>query len=73
MPPASHSSDDRTIDKPAIRVEAVMAQYFSPDLRIHYGKTYSIEHDAEVKDLGMVVEAQVDLFLENYRSCHGGS
>jgi hypothetical protein len=72
MPPPNHTPSDRTIDKAAIRVEAVSNHYFSSETRIHYGKLYTVEHNVQVKDLGMVTAAQIELFLENFRSCHVG-
>lgn len=47
---------NEALTKYSIRVQPTLGETLHPDSRVNYGKTYAVEHNVKVLDIGMVVE-----------------
>ncbi|KAF2106876.1 hypothetical protein BDV96DRAFT_606914 [Lophiotrema nucula] len=74
-PPPPLEGDDLT--KQPIRVQPSSGYQPTPQLdpasRVNYGKSYAVEHNVKVRDIGMVVERQLHLIISYFRDAMMGT
>jgi hypothetical protein len=56
-PEAPDQLPGEQLTKYSIRVEPTDSETLAPASRVNYGKTYAVEHNVKVLDIGLVVES----------------